>query len=339
MPITLRVFLGALVLALLGVAGVRVLAGPGHHGVVIGYQTEVDPSKLAQVSGAYDRALGQPVVWRKFDSGTDVITALAAGDIDFGYLGSSPLAIAATRQLPITTVVLASRLGASEALVVRNGAGIGQGRDLAGKRVAVPFVSTSHYSLLAALEHWHVSPSSVQILNLSPPQIAAAWARGDIDAAYVWEPAQSALRRNGRILVGSDEVARWGAPTYDAWVVRREFAKANPAVVGAFVRVTLDAARQWQREATAPHPDDTRFGAVAALTGVPAKDVPWMLSSNDYPDAAAQAGPALLGGGLAHDLATTAQFLASQGKVDRVLVDYRPWIDARWVRAAAKDKP
>ena len=72
---------------------------------------------------------------------------------------------------------------------------------------------------------------------------------------------------------------------------------------------------------------------------MPAKDVPWMLASNDYPDAAAQAGPALLGGGLAHDLATTAQFLASQGKVDRVLVDYRPWIDARWVRAAAKDKP
>lgn len=337
MPITLRVLLGALVLALLGVAGVRVLAGPGHRGVVIGYQTEVDPSKLAQVSGAYDRALGQPVVWRKFDSGTDVITALAAGDIDFGYLGSSPLAIAATRQLPITTVVLASRLGASEALVVRNGAGIEQGRDLVGKRVAVPFVSTSHYSLLAALVHWHVAPAAVPIINLSPPQIAAAWARGDVDAAYVWEPAQSALRRTGRILVGSDDVARWGAPTYDAWVVRREFVRTNPAVVGAFVRVTLEAARQWQHDAA--HPDAGQMRAVAALTGVPAQDVPWMMSSNDYPDAAAQAGPALLGGGLAHDLATTAQFLASQGKVDRVLVDYRPWIDARWVRAAAKDRP
>ena len=275
-----------------------------------------------------------------------MITALAAGDIDFGYLGSSPLAIAATRQLPITTVVLASRLGASEALVVRDGAKIESGHDLIGKRVAVPFVSTGHYSLLAALVHWHVSPATVHIINLSPPQIAAAWARGDIDAAYVWEPAQSALRHSGRLLVGSDQVARWGAPTYDAWVVRRDFAKSNPATVAAFVRVTLDAAHQWQVLRDEQHLSDsqiaeikTQMQAVASLTGVPAQDVPWMMSSNEYPDAAAQAGPALLGGGLARDLASTANFLASQGKVDRVLIDYRPWIDARWVRAAAGEKP
>jgi len=335
MPITLRVMFGALALLLLGVAGLRALSGPAHHGVVIGFQTEVDPGKLAQVSGAYDRALGQPVTWRKFDSGTDVITALAAGDIDFGYLGSSPLAIAATRQLPITTVVLASRLGSSEALVVRNGAGIAQGRDLIGKRVAVPFVSTSHYSLLAALAHWHVPAGRVQIINLSPPQIAAAWARGDIDAAYVWEPALGAIERNGHVLVGSDQVAGWGAPTYDAWVVRREFARASPALVGAFVRATLDAARQWRQHRS----DAAAMRAVSALTGVPADAVAAMMARNDYPDAAAQAGPALLGGGLARDLAATANFLASQGKVDRVLVDYRPWIDARWVRAVAQGRP
>ena len=29
------------------------------------------------------------------------------------------------------------------------------------------------------------SPRDVRILNMQPPQIVAAWARGDIDAAYV----------------------------------------------------------------------------------------------------------------------------------------------------------
>jgi taurine transport system substrate-binding protein len=337
MPITLRVFLGAVALALLGVIGVRVLAGPGHHGVVVGYQTGVDPGKIAQADGTYDRALGLPVTWRKFDSGTDLITALAAGDIDFADLGSSPLAIGATRQLPFQTVVLVSRLGQTEALAVRNGAGIATPADLVGKRVAVPFVSTCHYSLLAALAHWHIRADAVHIINLSPPQIAAAWARGDIDAAYVWDPALGALKRNGRVLIGSDDVARWGAPTYDAWVVRRDFARAHPAVVGAFVRVSLDAVRRWQAmrgQLTAQSP---QVRAVAALTGASAADVPGLLANNAYPDAAEQAGPALLGGGLARDLAATADFLKSQGKVDRVLVDYRPWIDARWVRAAAQD--
>ncbi len=55
-------------------------------------------------------------------------------------------------------------------------------QDLIGKKVAVPFVSTGHYSLLAALKSWNIDPSKVQILNLAPPAIIAAWKRGDIDA-------------------------------------------------------------------------------------------------------------------------------------------------------------
>jgi len=331
----LRVFLGGLALIALGIAGLGALAGPAHRGVVIGFQTGVDPGKLAQASGAYERALGVPVTWRKFDSGTDLITALAAGDVDIGDLGSSPLAIAATRQLPIQTVVLISRLGRTEALVARKDAGIMRPADLIGKRVAVPFVSTCHYSLLAALHHWGIPASAVQIINLSPPQIAAAWARGDIDAAYVWDPALGALKRNGRVLVGSDDVAGWGSPTYDAWVVRRDYAKAHPAVVGAFVNVTLDAVRDWRRRRDALTPASAEVRAVAGITGANPEDVPALFANNAYPDATAQAGPDLLGGGLARDLAATAAFLKTQGKVDRVLVDYRPFIDARWVRAAA----
>lgn len=335
MPITLRVLAACLALIGLGVLGVRLLAGPPRDAIVIGFQTGVDPGKLAQVSGAYDRALHRALVWRKFDSGTELIAALAAGDVDFADLGSSPLAIAATRRLPITTIVLVSRLGRTEALAVRNGSGITGPRDLVGKRVAVPFVSTCHYSLLAALAHWHVPASAVQIINLSPPQITAAWARGDIDAAYVWDPALGAIRRSGRVIAGSDDVARWGSPTYDAWVVRRDFARDDPADVAAFVRVSLQAIEDWRRRRAQLTPNSAPVRAVAAITGADPADVPALMANNDYPDAAAQAGPRLLGGGLADDLAATAAFLKSAGKVDRVLPDYHGFIDPRWARAAA----
>jgi taurine transport system substrate-binding protein len=192
MSITFRVFSGCPRLVRAQARGLRLLSGPPRHGVVVGFQTAVDPGKLAQVSGAYERALGQPVTWRKFDSGTDVITALAAGDIDFGDLGSSPLAVAATRQLPIVTVALISRLGYGEALAVRNGSGIAGPTDLVGKRIAVPFVSTCHYSLLAALRHWGLSERQVRIISLSRRRSRPPEARGDIDAAYVWDPAPEA---------------------------------------------------------------------------------------------------------------------------------------------------
>ncbi|MCG4788866.1 ABC transporter substrate-binding protein, partial [Roseburia faecis] len=66
-----------------------------------------------------------------------------------GYLGSSPLAAAATRKLPVETFLIATQIGAAEALVAREGSGINSPQDLIGKKIAVPFVSTGHYSLLA----------------------------------------------------------------------------------------------------------------------------------------------------------------------------------------------
>ena len=94
-----------------------------------------------------------------------------------------------TRGAPIEAFFVAGLIGKAEALVVRNGAGIAKPEDLVGKKVAVPFVSTTHYSLLFALKHWGIDPAKVNILNLQPPEIAAAFARGDIDATYVWDPA------------------------------------------------------------------------------------------------------------------------------------------------------
>ncbi|WP_408589523.1 taurine ABC transporter substrate-binding protein [Novosphingobium sp.] len=353
MSITVRVLICALALGAGGLGAAAWFAGPTRNAVVIGYQTGVDPTKVAQAEGWYDRAIakaaGRPVIWRKFDSGTDVITALAAGDIDFGDLGSSPLAVAATRQLPISTIALVSRLGRSEALVARNGSGIAGPADLVGRKVAVPFISTAHYSLLAALHHWGIDPARVQVLNLSPPQIAAAWARHDIDAAYVWDPALGDLKVNGKVLTGSDQVAAWGSPTFDVWVTRRDFAKSNPAAVEAFVRVTIASQDIYRRDGARWTATSPQSREIAAATGSRVEDVPGLLASNDYPTAAEQASPALLGrapagagagagGGLARALANTAAFLQEQGKVDRVLVDYTPYIDPAPVRRVAQDQ-
>lgn len=74
--------------------------------------------------------------------------ALASqGDVQIGNLGSSPLAVAASQQVPIEVFLLASKLGAPVALVEEN---YQQTEDLIGKRIAVPFISTTHYVRLRA---------------------------------------------------------------------------------------------------------------------------------------------------------------------------------------------
>jgi len=256
-----------------------------------------------------------------------VITAVASGDVQIGYLGSSPLAAAATRKLPVETFLIATQIGAGEALVARDS--IKTPQDLIGKKVAVPFVSTGHYSLLAALKSWNIDPSKVQILNLAPPAIIAAWKRGDIDATYVWDPALGVAKENGKVLITSGELAKFGAPTFDAWIVRKDFAEKHPQIVTAFAKVTLDAYAAYRKDPQAWLADKGNVDKLVKLSGAKASDIPLLLQGNVYPLAADQV--TLLGAPTTKAVTDTAAFLKEQGKVDAVLPDYAPYISAKFI--------
>ncbi|HEY5203470.1 MAG TPA: taurine ABC transporter substrate-binding protein [Roseiarcus sp.] len=303
--------------------------------VRIGYQNEPDPSHAAIVDGAYEKATGDKIEWRKFDSGAGVIAALASNAIDIGYAGSSPLAAGVTRGAPLEAFLVAGLIGKAEGLVVRNGSGVNDIKDLVGKKVATPFVSTSHYSLLFALKHAGVDPTKVNVLNLQPPEIAAAFTRGDIDAAYVWDPVLAKAKENGKVLIDSAGVAKLGAPTFVAWVARKDYAAAHPDVLKAFTQVTLDSYAHFRKD-----PDDYKAGTanakkIADFNGAKVEEIFDEIDGAYYPLAQEQASDANLGKGTADAIAATAAFLKEQKKVDALLPSYSGSITAEFVKAAA----
>lgn len=302
--------------------------------IVIGYQTGVDPSKVAQADGAYDKAIGEKLDWRRFNAGSEVVTALASGDVQIGNLGSSPLAAATSRKLPLVTFLVAAQINAAEALVVRNGSGIDSPEQLVGKTIATPFVSTSHYSLLGALKHWKIDPTTVKIVNLNPAEINAAWKRGDIDGAFVWSPALGEIKRNGKVLTDAAEVGKWGAPTFEVWVARKDFAEKHPEVLAKFAGVTLDAFADYQANVATWTADSEQAKKIAKLVGANAADVPELLAGSTYPTAQQQVSAGLLGGGTAKDIAGTAEFLKEQKRIPAVLPDYSPYVSTEYVRQA-----
>ena len=213
--------------------------------------------------------------------------------------------------------------------------GVTEPEELAGKKIATPFVSTAHYSLLTALKHWGVDPSSLEILNLRPPEIAAAWERGDIDGAYVWDPVLAQLKSTGAtVLADSADVAEWGGPTFDAWIVRKEFAEANPEIVNAFVKVTGEATDAYLANPDAWNAASPEAAKIAELSGAKVEDVQLLLKGYVFPSLEQQAGPDFLGGGTATAVAATASFLAEQGRISAALPDYAPSINAAYVEAA-----
>lgn len=299
----------------------------------IGYQNEPDPSHVAIVDGAYEKATGDKIEWRKFDSGSSVIAALASNAIDIGYAGSSPIAAGVTQGAPIETFLIAGLIGKAEGLVVRNGSGINDVKDLVGKKVATPFVSTSHYSLLYVLKHAGVDPTKVHILNLQPPEIAAAFTRGDIDAAYVWDPVLAKAKENGKILIDSAGVAKLGGPTFVAWAARKDYAAKHPDVLKGFTKVTLDAYADFRE-----HPDEYKAGTAKAKTiadfnGAQVDEIFDEVDGAYYPLAAEQVSNAYLGKRTADAYAATAAFLKEQKKVDKVLPSYSGSVTTEFVKA------
>ena len=166
--------------------------------VTIAHQDMMVPWRYAQVTGAIEKATGYKINFRKFGGGGDVIRAMASGQVQIGEAGSAPVASALSQGLPVELIWILDDIADAEALVARKGSGVKTVADLKGKKIGVPFTSTTHFHTLVALEAAKVNPNDVRILNMRPPEIAAAWERGDIDATFIWDPVLAKVKGNGR---------------------------------------------------------------------------------------------------------------------------------------------
>ena len=161
-----------------------------------------------------------------------MIRAMASGDVQIGETGSSPLTAAASQGQDIKLFWILGRhrrrRGARRAQRHQHQ----QHEGPAGKKVATPFVSTAHYQLMAAMKMDGVDAKSVNVMNMRPPEIAAAWERGDIDATFIWDPVLSKIKANGKSIATSGSIGKQGAPTFDGIVVNAKWAAANERLHG-----------------------------------------------------------------------------------------------------------
>jgi len=314
----LKTLLAALAVATLALAGCAV-DQPGQQAdkptIRVGYQSFPSGDLIVKNNRWLEEALPDyNIKWTKFDSGADVNTAFIAKELDFGALGSSPVArgLSAPLNIPYKVAFVLDVAGDNEALVVRNGTGIIG--ELRGKRIATPFASTAHYSVLAALDQNGLSANDVQLVDLQPQAILAAWERGDVDAAYTWLPTLDQLRTTGKDLITSRQLAKDGKPTLDLGVVSDEFAAAHPEVV--------DIWRQQEARALDLIHDDPAAAAkaIAAEIGLSPDEVAGQIKQGVYLTPAEVASTEWLGsegkpGNIAANLQSASQFLADQKQI------------------------
>jgi taurine transport system substrate-binding protein len=286
----------------------------------IGYQAIPNGDLVVKNQKLLEKALPDSTIkWVQFDSGGDVNTAIVAGSIDIGLAGSSPVTkgLSAPLNIPYSVPWIHDVIGDAESLVVRNSSGVTDVKGLVGKKIATPFVSTSHYSLLAALKLAGVAPSKVKLIDLQPPDILAAWKRGDIDAAYVWSPTLDELKKDGSVLTTSTEVSKAGYPTYDLAVVTNKLRTTYPDVVAAWTKAQNEAVTALQAD------DPGAIASIAAELNLSNAEVESQIKGLTFLTAKEQQSSEFLGttaapGKFAASLQSAAEFLKTQGAIDAV---------------------
>lgn len=293
------------------------LAGDKPREVVIGFQVIPNAEIVAKDLKWQEKSLGVPVRWVQMDSGRDLNTAMASGSVDIGLAGSAGVAAGIAQGIPYEAVFIHDIIGQNEALVVVKDGPVESVKDLKGKTVAAPFGATTHYHLLAALELAGVDPKDLRILDLQPPELLAAWIRGDIDAGFVWEPTLAKmLEHGGRVLMYSGELAQQGYLTGDICVVRKAFAEKYPEIVAAYLK-NLDQGVGLYKA----HPK-MAAASVARQFGIPEEEALRQMRSLILLTGAEELGDRFVGssekkGNLAKVLKSTADFLESQRLITR----------------------
>jgi ABC-type nitrate/sulfonate/bicarbonate transport system substrate-binding protein len=126
--------------------------------------------------------------------------------------------------------------------------GIKSASDLKGKTIAAVGGSSGYFSLQNYLKKNGLGLSDVKYVDMPVQQQVAAFITKQIDAAYTWDPANSALRKAGAIELDT-------TPTGGYTLFSGDFITKHPAVVQAWVCSMTAVARRLQNSPASVYAD------------------------------------------------------------------------------------
>ena len=192
--------------------------------------------------------------------------------------------------------------------------------------------------MMFALEQLNISPKDLKVIDMSPPDMVAAWERGDINGGFVWDPALGRMKEKGRVLLTSGDLSNWGKATFDAMVARKGFTEKNPDFTCSWIKMVAAADADYRANPNAYGPGTKNAQAIAkAVSGQP-DQVGGVLALYDYPTLEQQTSATWLGGGVQKALMAASEFLKDQGKLDSVLKSYEDSATSKFAKMAMDGK-
>ena len=187
-----------IVVVIIAIAGAYYFMGSGNDGkITIGYQPSDHDAALfvAEAQKKYE-AQGLKIETVQFSNGGDMLTAMASGEVDVGYLGLTPALSGIQNGVPIK-IISGAQLEGSGILVGQN-SNINSVKDLKGKTVGtLGEASIQHFLLSSTLKDNGLSMDDVKESGMKSAEMVTALRDGKIDAIFVPEPFVTTTLENG----------------------------------------------------------------------------------------------------------------------------------------------
>ncbi|MBQ9161143.1 MAG: ABC transporter substrate-binding protein [Methanobrevibacter sp.] len=189
-------------------AGFFDFLGGGDNTVKIGYLPSDHDAALfvADAQGKYKDA-GIETELVQFNNGGDLMTAMASGDIDVGYVGIAPVLSSVEKGVPVKVISAAQTEGSG--IVVTDESGITSGADLAGKSIATPGDASIQHVLLAYyLKQNGLSLDDIEESAMKVPSMNDALKTKQIDGIITFQPYVSIAeaQEGNTVLADSQEI-------------------------------------------------------------------------------------------------------------------------------------
>lgn len=194
-------------IVVIAVAGGYFFLGGSGDTVTIGYLPSDHDAALfvADAQGKFqENGINTKLV--QFNNGGDLMTAMASGDVDVGYVGITPVLSSIANGVPVKVISAAQTEGSG--IVVAKDSGINDVSDLAGKKIATPGeASIQHMLLTYYLEQNGMSINDLKVSSMKVPSMNDALKTGKIDGMITFEPYVTIAEKNGAaVLAGSQDI-------------------------------------------------------------------------------------------------------------------------------------
>ena len=292
------------------------------------------PYLAAKAAGTYDKEMGVKVNWRSFETGTAMSAAMASGDVQIAVSqGVPPFVVAASGGQSIQVVDIAVSYSDNDNCVVSKKLEIDKSsaKELAGKTVAVPLGTVAHYGFLRQMDHFGVAVSSLKVINMAPPEGAAALAQGSVDFACGYGGGLTRMKEYGNVLLTGKEKEALGILVFDVTSSPTNFIAENQQLLSKFLKVTANANTQWNAKK-----DPAMLKVIAKESGMDEAAAAKSIATMSFPSAKDQLSKQWLGGNAQTFMKGVADVFMTAGNIKKVLPSYDKSVNTAPLMQAVK---